>query len=133
LGDNWDHGCPDAARGSIPQQPSRRKRFPAGGPHELIEAIELRARGTSTSSRRWVTACPALRRGRERRRRSAASESRPCSSASSRSRCLESMTNLMASFTFRGLPPPARCRCPARAGLGPPIAKTAPRCLHARC
>ena len=35
---------PDAARGSIPQQPSRRKRLPAGGPHELIEAIELRAR-----------------------------------------------------------------------------------------
>jgi hypothetical protein len=38
---------PDAARGSIPQQPSRRrKRFPAGGPYELIEAVELRARWT---------------------------------------------------------------------------------------
>jgi hypothetical protein len=40
-------GGPDAARGSIPQQPSRRrKRFPAGGPYELIAAIELRARWT---------------------------------------------------------------------------------------
>jgi hypothetical protein len=38
---------PDAARGSIPQQPSRRrKRLLAGGPYELIEAVELRARWT---------------------------------------------------------------------------------------